>query len=73
MGCGLPASGDLVDAVVQVERLWYASPFRGYRDHLAHTLKVALLGEALACDPASPIAGWLDDTTAKLARGQIGQ
>src|SRR4051812_9231064 len=40
---GLVPSDAIVNAAVQVEWLWYTTPFKGfYRDHLAHVMKVAL-------------------------------
>lgn len=71
--CGVPTSDALVNAAAQVEWLWYVTPFhKFYRDHLAHTLKVALLGEDLATHPDSPLPGWMGRTCQGLAGGSVG-
>ena len=40
---GFLPSDAIVNAAVQIEWLWYITPFKDfYRDHLAHVMKVAL-------------------------------
>lgn len=54
---GLVPSHEIVHAAVQVEWLWYTTPFkRFYRDHLAHVMKVALIGHELLTSAESPLA-----------------
>jgi hypothetical protein len=52
----LPADA-IVNASVQIEWLWYTTPFKSsYRDHLAHVMKVALLGLDLLETAGGPLA-----------------
>ncbi len=73
----LPADA-IVNAGVQIEGLWYATPFKPfYRDHLAHVMKVALLGLDLLEAPGSPLAKSPDQPAITwiaqdLANGKLG-
>jgi hypothetical protein len=60
---GFLPSDALVNAAVQIEWLWYTTPFKPfYRDHLAHVMKVAVIALDLLDHPASPFT----DTTSTL-------
>jgi len=48
---------ELVQAAVQIEWLWYTSPFKNfYRDHLAHVMKVTAIADDLLTSEDSPLA-----------------
>lgn len=71
----LVPSDELMHAAVQLEWLWYTTPFkRFYRDHLAHVMKVATIAlklwriEGLLCDHGSLI----DAVATRLARREAG-
>lgn len=54
---GFLPSDAIVNAAVQVEWLWYVTPFKPfYRDHLAHVMKVAVIALDLLDQPNSPFA-----------------
>lgn len=72
-------SDELVHAAVQIEWLWYTTPFKKfYRDHLAHVMKVALIGLELWQSKKSPFAdgqtgeSLVDRAARELARGELG-
>lgn len=47
---------ELVQAAVQIEWMWYTSPFKKfYRDHLAHVMKVTAIADHLVTSPTSPL------------------
>jgi hypothetical protein len=74
---GLVPSDALVNAAVQVEWLWYTTPFkRFYRDHLAHVMKVALTALWLLEEPQGPLSrggvAALDWIAQQLAEGSMG-
>lgn len=67
---GLVPSDAIVNAAVQIEWLWYVTPFkRFYRDHLAHVMKVALIGEELLASPESPLADGERPLIERVAKG----
>lgn len=52
---GFLPSDAIVNAAVQIEWLWYTTPFKSfYRDHLAHVMKVAVIALDLLDHPDSP-------------------
>lgn len=71
----LVPSDELMHAAVQLEWLWYTTPFkRFYRDHLAHVMKVATIAlklwrtDGLLCDQGRLV----DAVAARLARREAG-
>lgn len=70
----LVPSDELMHAAVQVEWLWYTSPFkRFYRDHLAHVMKVATIALTLWRSEDLLVPGKLIDRVAgDLAKQQAG-
>lgn len=54
---GFLPSDAIVNSAVQIEWLWYTTPFKPfYRDHLGHVMKVALTGLELLENRESPFA-----------------
>ncbi|WP_438025440.1 hypothetical protein [Sorangium sp. So ce233] len=54
---GFLPSDAIVNAAVQIEWLWYITPFKPfYRDHLAHVMKVAVIALDLLDHPNSPFS-----------------
>ena len=69
----LVPSDDLVAAAVQIEWLWYTTPFKKfYRDHLAHVMKVAAIALALCRDDALFDPPLIDRLGDGLARRELG-
>lgn len=71
----LVPSDELMHAAVQLEWLWYTTPFKSfYRDHLAHVMKVAIIAlklwrtNDLLCDGSS----LTDAVAGRLARREAG-
>jgi hypothetical protein len=74
---GFLPSDAIVNAAVQIEWLWYITPFKDfYRDHLAHVMKVALSALDLLESKESPFvkAGktLLDQVSEALVSGDLG-
>lgn len=71
----LVPSDELMHAAVQVEWLWYTSPFkRFYRDHLAHVMKVATIALTLwrSSEFWKPDEPLIERIARRLARHEIG-
>ena len=79
-GTALVPAHELVQAAVQIEWLWYSTPFKGfYRDHLAHVLKVTTIALHALDDPAGLLAPLAEKgkapgrvLAAKLAAAELG-
>lgn len=70
---GLIPSAEIVEAAVQVEWLWYITPFkRFYRDHLAHVMKVALIAHDLLASPESPFCNGDPTSSGAVTSGADG-
>lgn len=70
---GVVASDRLVNAIAQVEWLWYTTPFKPfYRDHLAHVLKVSLTAITLLEQMSAGGKVWLDRFAEELATRKVG-
>ncbi len=66
---GFLPSDAIVNSAVQIEWLWYTTPFKSfYRDHLAHVMKVALTGLELLESPDSPFAKTNEPLIVSVAR-----
>lgn len=53
---GLIPAHALVQAAVQIEWMWYTSPFKSfYRDHLAHVMKVTAIADDLVTSRTNPL------------------
>ncbi|MBK7534649.1 MAG: hypothetical protein IPI49_04585 [Myxococcales bacterium] len=70
----LVPSDQLMHSAVQLEWLWYTTPFKGfYRDHLAHVMKVATIALTLWREQGLLCDGRLIDAIAgRLASRQAG-
>ena len=71
---GFLPSDAIVNAAVQIEWLWYITPFKDfYRDHLAHVMKVALTALDLLESKESPFVKGGETLLYQVAQGLASQ
>jgi hypothetical protein len=71
---GFLPSDAIVNAAVQIEWLWYTTPFKPfYRDHLAHVMKVALTALDLLESSESPFVKAGETLLDQVSRGLASQ
>lgn len=79
-GTALVPAHELVQAAVQIEWLWYSTPFKDfYRDHLAHVLKVTTIALHALEEPGGILGGLVrgdekpgEVLCQRLADGKVG-
>jgi hypothetical protein len=71
---GFLPSDAIVNAAVQIEWLWYITPFKDfYRDHLAHVMKVAVTALDLLEHEESPFVKAGESLLGQISRGLASQ